>query len=176
MIGGQARSGKSTFAEIVRGALQRRGRAAAIVPLDGWIVPLSARPAQPGFWGRHDRAAIAGALATMRRNPGVYDLPVYDRQARAVSPSPLRVEVFRTSVIIAEGVSALVDPAVTASADLRIFVRCRESIRRQRMIDDYRARGFSTTALTALLKSRMHDEFELVERGSKIADFIVTVS
>ncbi|HLH78190.1 MAG TPA: hypothetical protein VKV28_15405 [Candidatus Binataceae bacterium] len=156
--------------------MERQGRAAVIVALDGWIIPVSLRAARAGFWGRHDRAAIARALATMRRNPGIYDLPVYARQTRATSPIRMRIEVDAASVIIAEGVSALADPTWTTDADMRIFVRCPEVIRRQRLIGDYRARGFSAAAVAALLKSRMSDEFGLVESGVAIADWIVTIS
>lgn len=176
LVGGQARSGKSTYAQVLRQALEMQARAAVVVALDGWIRGLTERVAEQGFWGRHDRGGMARALAAIRHSAGIHYLPVYDRQRRGPGLDRMRIEVGAASVIIAEGVSALADPAIAAGADLRIFVRCAEAIRRRRLVDDYLARGFSATAVAALLESRMRDEFALVERGLAIAHHVVTIS
>lgn len=176
LVGGQARSGKSTFAKLLQLALGARGIGCAIVSLDGWIREAEKRDKAEGFRGRHDIAAAAAAVGHTRGSPGVHHLPRYDRLRRGRAARDGRIEVTADKVLIVEGVTALVAPEIGAMGNLRIAVTCDEALRQKRLAADYRARGFGETAIADLLMDRLDDEYGLVRQGDDTADCTVRIA
>lgn len=173
LIGGQARSGKSTIATLLQRDVLARGLKAVIVPLDSWIKSVGERDVATGFAGRHDLDASLEMLKKMRISPGRYRLPVYDRITRERIENAMSLEISSDDVVIAEGVSALVNPELVKLARTRIFVKTSEILRHKRLRDDYRRRGMSEMEIDMLLKERQVDEFPDVEASVYHANLIL---
>ena len=143
LVGGLARSGKSTLAGVLRAELMARNLSATIISLDRWIRPEALR--EPGVLGRFDlqeaRAALsdwlAGAAAQL-------DVPEYDRCTRTRKAGG-RVPLSKDGVLILEGVPALLGDWPTPRNVQRIYMNADESLRRDRVIDDLISRGLADT-------------------------------
>jgi histidinol-phosphate phosphatase family protein len=169
LIGGAARSGKSSFASALRYALRELGRAAVIVPLDSWL--LSEGDRTPGVLGRYDLAGIAGDIGALIDQRTPISLSRYDPLTRACVATGETLVARRDDVVIVEGVPALLSPALRDRAQHRIFVACGDAERRRRFDRDYAWRGLDHRQTAQLYESRNVDEIPLVRRS---ADFATT--
>ncbi|MCJ2084696.1 HAD-IIIA family hydrolase [Methylobacterium sp. E-005] len=163
-IGGPARAGKSTVAAVLAHALRRAGRDAAVLPLDAWIRPEAERT--EGLLGRFDIDAAAAALDPwLKGGATALDLPFYDRRRRVRCPGET-IGLRADTVVILEGVPALLRPLPTDRRVLTIHLGTDEAGRRARVIADLMDRGLAERATAAAVyDARQRDEFPLVERA-----------
>jgi len=172
LVGGLARSGKSTLAAALTAALKKEGRAAVVVPLDCWLLG-EKDDRGPTVMERFDLAAARAFLAEASTAPGTKRVPRYDRMQRRSIPAAAEIDIPAGAVLIVEGVIALADPALRAMASRTIYVERPEPSRLQQMTDDYRWRGWDEAKIAALLAERASEELPLVKGSSKYADEIV---
>jgi histidinol-phosphate phosphatase family protein len=169
LIGGLAKQGKSTLASMLRHRLQRGGVAAEVVSLDGYLRDLADR--EPGVEGRFDLDAVladlAGWLGGMEG--GVVDIPLYDRFRRTRYPAPQSMLLDRQTVVILEGVPALLLRPVTPRPVLRLFLDSPEGDRRDRVVADLVRRGAEAGEAAATYAARQLDEAPLIERSAALA-------
>ena len=175
VIGGLARSGKSSAAQVLREILADLGRTAHVFPLDSWLKPAAQRAEGTGVAARYDLDAMLTTVTPLlgERAHATVTLPVYDRARRASYERRIDMTVAPDDVIVVEGVPALlVDPLVDA-ADVRVHVEMPETERVVRLRADYRWRGQTDAAVDALLASRQQDETGAVQLARTRADFVV---
>jgi len=146
-VGGLSRAGKSVFARLLKWQLRRRGRPATIVHLDDFLRPEAERKKLPRVADRYDATAIVGVITAALEGD---------------------------SVVIAEGVLALVLPAIRDRAEKRIYVALDEAVRRRRFLAAYRARGYDDGQAQALYDERDVEERATVVASSAYADLIIT--
>ena len=162
-ITGQARSGKSTLAQVIARELRLQARACRVISLDDWILPQGAR--MQGFAGRHDLEALRSAYRHSRRRerePVVLDMPRYDRGTRTSQPAAAGIELDAQTLLLWEGVAASLLIDELAQSRHAVFVDIDESRRKARMLDDLRCRGSSSDAAWAIYEERLEDEVPLV--------------
>lgn len=176
LIGGLARSGKSSAAQVLKELLAMYGKSAHILSLDGWLKAASDRGEGTGVLDRYDlEAAIRqlSPLANATQRTEFYE-PIYDRATRGLASHPERHSVGADDVLIVEGVPALHLPALTtASPTLRLYIDISEQTRIHRLKSDYAWRGYSDDKLDQILRSRAQDETTVIRQSANSADYLI---
>lgn len=174
LVGGLARSGKSTLAGVLKGELRRRGLSVESISLDRWILPTAERGS--GVQGRYALAeARAGLADWLGGRDSMLSLPAYDRRRRARVDGG-RLSLAKDTVLILEGVPALLDAWPTPRATRRLYVEADEGARRARVIADLVDRRLADAAQAAdIYRQRQADEAALIEATRACADRILSL-
>jgi len=175
VIGGLARTGKSSAAQVLRELLADSGRTAHIFPLDSWLKPVAERAEGTGVGSRYDLEAMLTTVTPLLRlkTRAAVSLPIYDRYRRDRYERRVEMSIDPNDVIVVEGVPALMVDELTKAADVRVHLDMPESERVTRLRTDYRLRGVADAAVDALVASRSKDETAPVADVRSRADFIV---
>ena len=175
VIGGLARTGKSSGAQVLREILADRGRTAHILPLDSWLRPVAERNEGTGVASRYDLEAMLTTVRPLLRlqTRASVSLPVYDRARRAPYRRPVEMSIDPSDVILVEGVPALLVEELASAAGVRVYLEMPEAERVGRLRADYRWRGASDAAIDALVASRAKDETAPVLDARARTDFII---
>lgn len=173
-IGGLARTGKSTWASIVREVLAERGQRAVVVPLDSLLRSHGDRESGH-YLNRFDVDAIAALVTRLagRKEPTEVRLGRYDRLARECEAEAIALTIAPEDITIFEGVPALAIESLLAASSCSFYVECPESVRRERFDREYRSRGDSPAEVEALYREREEDEHPFVKVSAAAADIIV---
>jgi histidinol-phosphate phosphatase family protein len=175
VIGGLARTGKSSAAQVLREILADLGRTAHVFPLDSWLKPAAERTEGTGVAARYDFDAMLSLVAPLLRARTVESVavPMYDRARRATYERRVDMTIGPDDVIVVEGVPALLDKRLADAANVRVHVEMPEPARIARLRADYRWRGEPDATVDALLASRLLDETAPVQLARSRADFVV---
>lgn len=171
VIGGSARSGKSTWASALRCAIEANNASAIVVPLDCWLQCATERK-DNGVVGRFDIPGIQAFLSAVNKLTGAEDfvLPYYDRITRTKDTVGQTVSINDSDIIILEGVIALIDDDLHSQAALKLFVHSDETKRKEMFWKEYQARGLSEKEIDTLYWERQRDEAPLVQDSRRNAD------
>jgi histidinol-phosphate phosphatase family protein len=164
LIGGQSRSGKSTFACVLRDAIRERGCGALILAADRWLRDESKR--QQGVLGRYDLAEMQGlldALVDPARRPRTLRLSGYHKLKRERIESVESVSVAASDVILVEGTVALGLETGSKVETHRFHVESDEDARRRRVVAEYRLRGADEMQALKTYDARRSDEYPQIE-------------
>lgn len=175
LIGGLARSGKSSVAQVLKESVQAFGRTAHVLSFDSWLKPLGERAEGRGVMARFDVDRLATTISPLLGSARFHsiEVPIYDRARRSMYDCWAQVSIGPDDLIILEGVPALAHPHLVKLAGVRVHVEMPEAERIARLRADYRWRGESDAAVDALIASRAADECEPVQKASTHADFTV---
>jgi D,D-heptose 1,7-bisphosphate phosphatase len=175
-IGGLARTGKSSAAQVLKEAVSALGRTAHVIAIDSWLKPVARRSEATGVTARYDVEDMLATVARLVGHPGrtTLELPVYDRANRTMYQRRRQLQVDPEDLLIVEGVPALLVGGLVELADVPVHVEMPESERVSRLRADYRWRGTPDTTVDALLESRAIDENEPVSHAKARADFIIS--
>jgi histidinol-phosphate phosphatase family protein len=172
LVGGLARSGKSTLAASLAAVLKGQGRPVVVVPLDCWLLGENDKRG-PSVIERYDLATARAFLADAVTRPGTRMVPRYDRLRRRSIPDGGEIDVPAEPVLVVEGVPALADAQLRGMASLSIYVERPEEDRLTEMVKDYRWRGWQEDRIAAMLAERGAEEVPFIEGTSKYADVIL---
>ncbi len=164
LVGGQARSGKTTAASIFKMALQAQGKRAHVVSTDQWLH--SAPDRKAGVLGRHDMRGFQKtfeALTTQRTAMLSLSLPTYHKKTRTQVPDARQLEVAPSDIVIIEGVVALSLQTRQTQNTRRFAISLPETERRERFMAEYVKRTGSVHEAEALYIERMNDEYDTVQ-------------
>jgi histidinol-phosphate phosphatase family protein len=170
LIGGLARSGKSTLASALALLLRQSSQSALVVSLDNWLKSAAARV--PGLLGRYDMASAEEAVSKLVARRSVV-CPAYDPMTRSSHPEHIRLDAGPDDVLIVEGCPALLSDRLRAIATLTVYVECSEERRRERFVSEYRRRGMAADAIEALYASREMDEHTVIRESANVADCLI---
>ena len=175
LIGGLARSGKSSVAQVLKESVQAFGRTAHVLSLDSWLKPLGERAEGKGVMARFDVDRLITAISPLVGSGRFHsiEVPIYDRARRAMYDRWAQISIGPDDLIILEGVPALAHHHLVKLAGVRVHVEMQEAERIARLRADYRWRGESDAAVDALIASRAADECEPVQKAGADADFTV---
>lgn len=174
LMGGPARAGKSTVAQVIKEVLSFAGRKAHIICLDGWLLPASERHEGMGVVNRYNMNAASDLLLPIvnSKTRNWVSIPVYQRKNRKIiTSSP--ISIGPEDCIIIEGVPALINNNLLHRADVKIYVDVAEEVRHQRLRDEYKWRGDSHQQIQNRISSRDHDELDVVRSSSANSIFQV---
>jgi histidinol-phosphate phosphatase family protein len=175
LIGGLARAGKSTVAQVVRAELRARGHDTAVVALDRWIRPVDERG--DGILRRFDLDLAVNTLAPWfaERRPVRLLLPIYDRLTRRRLDEHDELELAADAVLVIEGVPAFAVPVPPPRRVHRIYVGAAEHARHDRVIADLIHRGSNQTEAEAIYLSRERDEAPTISALRSDDDHVINL-
>ena len=170
-IGGQSRSGKSTFASTLKLYLQGKGKVVHNISLDKWILSEDKRGI--GVLERYDLSEIekfVTLISTATNFPYKFQLPFYIKNQKKQIKDVEELFVQKDDVFIIEGVAALTLINKFTSRNFSINICIKESQRKERIMHEYLIRGFSRLETEKIYNSRISDEYFVVENFSKNAN------
>jgi uridine kinase len=170
LIGGPARSGKSSIAQALKEQLHDTGRRVHVICSDGWLMPTSAHVKQQGLLARCDFAAMEAAIVPLVGSNGrrTLDVPRFDGDIGAATGTHTE-SIGPGDLLILEGVSVLFSPTLRAAAKLRLYVDCDASKRSARLRDDYSSRRPEPANLEQLLWDIEQNELPRSQAGASFA-------
>ena len=149
-IAGPPGAGKSTLAEAVTEALVAQGKAAVLMPMDGFhlddrlLGPMGLLP-RKGAPETFDFAGFRATLARIREEPSVY-LPVFDR-SREIAIAGAAVIRPETDLVVVEGNYLVLDEdpwrSLATLWDLSVFLDVPEAEVEKRIMDRWLGYGFA---------------------------------
>jgi uridine kinase len=175
LVGGLARQGKSLLAAVLCHVLRGTRLDARVLALDGFLRNLNER--EPGILGRYDLASVLAALTPWLRYGSGIDIEaqVYDRLTRRRTGQGTTLHLAADSVLIVEGVPALLMECTTHRRIVRVYVTGDEASREQRVIDDLIVRGMSLEEARLTSAGRAQDETPIVAASVAHADIVVSL-
>ena len=171
-VGGQSRSGKSTYASVLCNALIKQGFTCHILSTDRWL--LSEAERGDGLLKRHATSELCEIMESIIKpetRPKTLTLPGYRKHLRQHVAGVETITLLSSDIIIVEGVLALY-LANLFNASYQFFIRLDESIRRERLVREYIQRGFSPIESEKIYNARLEEEVPLIENQTANAQTI----
>jgi len=175
LVGGLARAGKSSAAQVLKELLSTLSIEAHVIGLDAWLRPAAERLEGQGVLQRYDMTEAERVLGSVARSAlrVTLETAVHDRKARAAHRHLLRHSIGPDDVLIVEGVTALLSSPLRQLAQLRLHVEAPESKRLDRLRADYAWRGLPAPETERLLAARATDEHPAVLAAREFAHHII---
>jgi histidinol-phosphate phosphatase family protein len=163
-VGGQSRCGKSSLASILKILLEKRGSKCFIISTDAWLLSEQDRKQGSGVLEKHNIEELIKVIDDLQNRKSVYvlNVPAYSKLSRQHIPNAMQYEIGPEDIIIIEGVVALHFADMFQEKN-RIFVDIDESVRKQRVIDEYIIRGFSDELAIRIYNERFDEEVKWVK-------------
>ena len=160
-IGGQSKSGKSTFAGILKCYLVDLGFNVKLISLDRWIKSIDER--DETVFGRYDIDSIKNLFQKLFSSERIkleIDLPFYDKKTQKNLKNNDFIKISPNDVVIIEGAIAFEIEKNHNEKDF--FLSIDEETRKQRVINEYLVRGLSYDDAMSVYSSRLIDEFPYI--------------
>lgn len=173
LIGGCARSGKSTLARCLAHKLRDGKTQVCIIAIDSWLVSLEKRKAGSTVMERYESKRIVKAIKDVLEGKTVYP-SVYDaRLRRRIAQTALHGIAVKKGVVILEGVIALALTELLRLASLRIFVCAPDSVRLNRLKYFYqRIKKVGLGETKKIIDAREIEEVPFIKNSLKNADLV----
>lgn len=172
LIGGCARSGKSTLAGALQQAAHEHIPSVTVIPLDWWIVPASQRPHDSTVLQRYEIPRLLPDIQSLLAGEPIFP-PIYDPISRERLTEQRPDAVYAPpGWVIVEGVLALGLPSLRQQAVAGIYVSVPDSVRQQRLCDFYvQDKGFSEQQARDLIRQREAEEVLWVKATAAYARY-----
>ncbi len=174
-IGGLARSGKSTWAQVIKESLStENNNAIHKISLDSWLLPKDERT-EGNIFNRFNMDGINDFIkkvSNQNKQDVIIDLPNYDRINMDYSPKSISYRIKPNDTLIIEGVPAL----CIEDKDLEkfsFFIECEEDVRKERMKIDYQWRKIQKSNFENLYNERLSDEIPYIKKSKSKADLVL---
>lgn len=171
LVGGNARTGKSTLAACLRISFEKQGHQVLQVGLDNWILPEEERRDNMNVYDRFRLMSLENDITNLIGGETL-KLSTYANHPERNS-MPIEYNPSNARVIIVEGVVALSSAKIRQLAHLKLFTQTDKDTCRKRFFEYYIWRGKTLDETALLFEKREHDEFQLIEKESKLADLII---
>jgi histidinol-phosphate phosphatase family protein len=168
LIGGAARTGKSSAAQVLREILETAGQKAHVISLDSWLRPREDRVEGEGVLTRYNLEEAWSFLATLLNASSVQEttIPEYDPIRRRPMETQGIRRIHPGDTLLVEGVPALLFKPLLRATPARLHLTAPEACRLRRVREDYSWRGLEPRAIDKLIQSRAQDEVSLVSAGA----------
>ncbi len=176
LIGGPAKTGKTSFARVLKEMLSFVGRDVHLISLDGWLDPERNANEGSGVLSRYKMDKFVVELQSVLDSKYIKSFiqPSYD------SVSDLRLKDRHISIapkdlIIVEGVVALLDSRLVEMSNNSIFVDLKSDVERiNRLLYEYKFRNKELDDdIQTKLQSREIDEVSVIRENSDKATYKV---
>ncbi|MBN2349962.1 MAG: HAD-IIIA family hydrolase [Bacteroidales bacterium] len=173
-LAGNAKAGKSNFARWMQKQFSRSGYNSLIMELDHWIVPEETRKESGNVYDRFQVNLLEEDIKNFFKGKGIHRAGYAHHPER--ESNMVNYQLGKQDVIIFEGIVALSIHSIKNNADMKIFLEPGEKVRKQRFVDYYLWREKELPDIERLFEKRKADEYQLIEKESKLADFIINVN
>ena len=158
-IGGLSRSGKSTYASVLRDALGLSGKKAHVLSIDRWLKNKENRT--EGVIGRYDIDEFYKFIQSIwdnREKNQCLSLPGYQKLKNKRIDSVETIDYKIGDILIIEGTIALNLDKLRSYSSINFFVNIDEEVRKERVLKEYILRGFSLENAKKIYSQRQIDE------------------
>jgi D,D-heptose 1,7-bisphosphate phosphatase len=173
LIGGLARSGKSTWALILKESLSVQGRDVVIISLDSWIHSAENRIPGQSVLERYDLESADNFILNILNSRTKFSITKYDRKLRKQIKIGAEFNPSSETIFIVEGVPALTLKMLRGYSALNIYVERNEKERIDSMRDDYCSRGVHEEQFLSILQERAKNEIPYILDTKKYANTIL---
>ena len=171
VIGGQARSGKSTLASYLRLQFQKQGLRVLSIRADDWIMPAQDRTGNETVWERFRLDTFEKDMHHLFSHEPI-SVQKYDSKSRALKEEVI-YRYTNEDIVLMEGAPLLHCQSLLNLSDVSIFVRVNEPKRRERFEAFYRWKGIAQHEIENLYEERLINEYIEIEQTSAAADVII---
>lgn len=170
-VAGNSRSGKSNFASYLNRSFKKQGYKVLNIDLDNWILPETERKNCKNVYDRFRSKKIETDLIRILEGETV-SLESYvnhpDRKSR-----PVDYTFRHEDIVLIDGIVALGLYQVRRLSDIKIFMNIDLNLLYERIHKYYTWRKKKKSEIEALFQKRKTDEYQLIEKDRKFADFII---
>jgi len=171
-IGGNSRSGKTILSQYLNLKFIDKGMKILRVSLDNWIIPVSVRKNDQSVHDRFQLNKINEDIDNLFRFKEIR-LKEYNPLTRSTSKKSIFYKLKNYDIVIIEGIVALSSAIIRKISHLKFFCEIDKNTYRERFLDYYSWKGLQKKEIEALYKARYTDEYILIERDKRYADFVV---
>jgi len=171
LIGGQARSGKSTLGSYLKIKFKKRGQSVLTVKADDWIMPAGNRTGKENVWDRFRLADFEKDMYAFFNNDTV-TVNRYDSKTRELREKSI-YQYVNQDIVILEGAPLLHSQSLLNLADVSVFVELDETERKKRFDRFYGWKGFEQEKTDLLYNERLSEEFKNIQQTIDSADIVV---
>jgi histidinol-phosphate phosphatase family protein len=176
LIGGPSRTGKTSFARVLKEMLSISGTDVHLISLDGWLDPDRKANEGNGVLTRYKLDDFVNELEPIlhSRHREILMHPSYD----SISGERLKdkeISIGPRDTLIVEGVVSLLDPRLLKMSNSSIYIDlASDMVRKERAIYEYRRRKKeSDDDIQSKLQSREADEVSIIRDKSDTATYKV---
>jgi D,D-heptose 1,7-bisphosphate phosphatase len=171
LIGGQARSGKSTLSSYLKIKFKKQGQSVLTVKADDWIMPAGDRTGKENVWDRFRLTAFEKDMHAFFNNDTV-TVNRYDSKTRELREKSI-YQYVNQDIVILEGAPLLHSQSLLNLADVSVFVELDEIERKKRFDSFYGWKGFGKDKTDLLYAERLSEEFKNIQETIQSADIVV---
>lgn len=171
LVGGQARSGKSTLASYLRLNFQKMALSVLYIKVDDWIMPAAERTGNETVWERFRLDKFEKDIQHLFCHEPV-KIQKYDSRSRSLKEETI-YRFSHEDVVIMEGAPLLHSQSLLNLSDLAIFVEVDEEKRKERFQHFYAWKGIPDKEAKDLYEERLENEYEEIKNTAKAADIII---
>lgn len=171
LIGGCARTGKTTLSENIKTILKTKNITSQIITLDSWIKDYEQRPVDGKVYQKFDYEKIVKDVTDLLNNKTI-KITNYDRENRKQSEE-YEVLTLNSKVLIIEGVVALDIPDLRNISNIKIFKDERDNIRIKRLEELLKTRKLSDDEIRNEINKRENEEVKYIKKTAIYADYII---
>lgn len=171
-VGGNSRSGKTTFTTYIRKKFEGINVKTLTVHLDNWLLPESKRTKHHSVLERFRVDKICQDLRELLCGEKIV-ICQYDALSIEQVEKEVIYELDEQEVLIIEGVVSLAVKTLNELSDLRIFCQIDNELLYERLMDFYLWKGLSEGEIQDLINHRSKDEYPLVEQSQTQADIVI---
>ena len=177
-IGGLARTGKSTWGQLIKELLVENNISASLINLDGWLLDEGKCKKTGDFLQRFDMDAIGNLLKKLdnQKRSLALDVPILKRSSGNQMERSIRHNIEPTTTVIIEGVPALYYENRHIKKCFNFYMECEEKTRKDRMMQDYCWKNIVGSEFESLYNSHKLDEKPIIETSIKNANAIISTS
>lgn len=170
-VGGNSRSGKSTFSSYLKQCLEAESYSVLRINLDDWIRPKAERETKEEVFFNFNIEKLQADIKAVL-NGETIKLNAY-RPHTLQAPLEKEYRYQQEQVIIIEGVVALANEALRNLSDFSVFCKIEEALLKERIYHFYKWKGYETKAIDELWKERLASEYKLIAETEKFGDLVV---
>ncbi len=170
-VAGNSRSGKSNFVSYLNIHLKKQGFSVLKIELDNWILPEPERNNCKNVFDRFQSSKIEQDITDILNGKTV-TLPGYANHPVRKS-SPVNYNFRQEDIILIDGIVALGIFTLRKITDIKIYMDLEEDLLQERLRKYYTWRRKEIEEIENLYQKRKLDEYQLIEKDRKFADFII---
>lgn len=171
LVGGQARSGKSTLTSYLKQQFKKQGQSVLSIRADDWIMPATDRTGKETVLERFRMRKFENDMFSFFNHEAV-SVKKYDSKSRRIKEE-IVYRYHEEDVVILEGVPLLCSEPLGKLADVTVFTQIHEEERKKRFFDFYKWKGLTYLETEMLYAERLADEVDLISRSAEKADLII---
>ncbi|MBN2213035.1 MAG: HAD-IIIA family hydrolase [Bacteroidales bacterium] len=170
-VAGNSRSGKTNFVSYLNLSFKKNGYRILTIDLDNWILPESERKSCKNVYDRFQSRKIEEDIARLLDGETI-QVQTYVNHPERIS-QPVEYSFQQEDIVIIDGIVSLGLYKIRQITDIKIFMDIDLQVLRERLDKYYSWRQKGKDEIEQLFQKRKTDEYLLIEKDRKFADFII---